>query len=114
MAVKINISPAKIEAKIQANVDRNMALLSSEILGDCNKYAKEDTGMLIASSYVHSELDKGKLIWQTPYARRQYWEIQTANKYPNPNASWKWCEVAKVRHKSQWERQAQVLMGGKG
>ena len=110
MPVKILINKMKIQHKVDGAWKKALPLLSSEILNDCNLYCKEDSGVLIGSSFVHSKLDKGKLIWQTPYARRQYWEIRTAYPDVNPNASWKWCEVAKRLHKDQWQRQAQRLL----
>jgi hypothetical protein len=110
MPVKINISKSAVTAKVSGAFQSALPQLSEEILNDCNQYCKEDTGMLIASSYVHSKLDEGKLIWQTPYARRQYWAIRTAFKAVNPGATWRWCEAAKQRHKARWERQAQRLM----
>lgn len=110
MPVKINISRDGTVAKITNTFNSKMGLLASEILNDCNQYCKEDTGALIASSYIHSRLDEGKLIWQTPYAKRQYWEIRTAYQTVNPNAHWRWCEYAKQRHMAQWARQAQRLV----
>lgn len=110
MPVKIKFDKDRCVTRITNSFHTGLGLLSSEILNDCNQYCKEDTGMLIASSIIHSRLDEGILIWQTPYARRQYWEIQTAYKDVNPKASWKWCEVAKMHHKAQWERQAQRLL----
>jgi hypothetical protein len=110
MSVKININEHAIQVKIDNAWSNGLEMLSSEILRDCNKYCKEDTGMLIMSSYIHSNLKKGLLIWNTPYAARQYYEIQTAIKDVNSNASWRWCEVAKQRYQTQWGRQAQAIM----
>ena len=110
MPVKIIFSREKVEARIKYAFGAGMGMLANEILNDCNQYCKEDTGMLIASSYIHSQLDDGKLIWQTPYARRQYWEIRTAIPDPNPNATWKWCEAAKKARLPIWEKQAQRLL----
>ena len=109
MAVKVTMNPQTCTLKIVNTFKSCLGLLSSEVLNDCNQYCKEDTGMLIASSFIHSRLDEGKLIWQTPYAKRQYWEIQTAFTDVNPQATWKWCEVAKRNHLDRWERQAQKL-----
>ena len=109
MAVKIIINENSIKAKIDNAWDSGLEMLSSEILRDCNKYCKEDTGMLIMSSFIHSDLKKGRLIWNTPYAARQYYEIRTAYKDKNSNASWRWCEVAKNNHLEQWQRQAQAI-----
>ena len=110
MPVKIIVSENSIKAKIDDSWKKGLAMLSSEVLKDCNLYCKMDTGALIASSYVHSKLAEGKLIWQTPYAARQYYAIQTAYKDKNPNASWKWCEKAKRLHVKDWRRQAQRIL----
>ena len=110
MSVKINIDGDKIKYKIDRTIKNGMGMLSSIILQDCNRYCKEDTGALMISSYVHSDLDNGKLVWQTPYAARQYYEIPTAHTDVNGQASWRWCEVAKNNHKDRWALQAQAIM----
>jgi len=109
MAVRIEINENSIKAKIDNTWQNGLEILSSQILRDCNMYCKEDAGMLIMSSYIHSRLKEGLLIWQTPYAARQYYEIPTAYKDVNPNASWRWCEVAKQNHLAEWGRQAQAI-----
>ena len=110
MPVKIEFDATKAVYKITNSFNTMVGMLSGEILNDCNQYCKQDTGALIASSYIHSQLDKGILIWQTPYARRQYYEIRTAYTDMNPNATWRWAEVAKQHHADQWARQAQRLI----
>ena len=110
MAVRINISENKIQIKMDNAWENGLAMLSSEILNDCNQYCKEDTGMLIASSYIHSRLNEGKLIWQTPYAKRQYYAIRTAHTDVNSQARWKWAEFAKSVHHREWARKAQKIM----
>ena len=110
MSVRIHINGNTIQAKIDNTWQNGLEMLSSEILRDCNKYCKEDTGMLIMSSYINSDLKNGRLVWSTPYAARQYYAIQTAYKDVNPNASWRWCEVAKNNHKDQWTKKAQAIM----
>lgn len=112
MPVRIEISEPQILTKINAVWNETTKPLAEEILNDCNQYCKEDTGALIASSLIHSQLDKGLLIWQTPYARRQYYEIRTAYTDVNPGASWRWAEVAKNHHLNEWIRKAQILTGG--
>lgn len=111
MAVYVKIDKEKLKVDIDNACASVVSIMSGEILDDCNQYCKMDTGMLIASSHIHSKLDQGRLIWQTPYARRQYYEIQTAYKDNNPNASWKWCEVAKSKHQREWGKKAQRLLG---
>lgn len=108
--MKISINRHAVEARVMGAFKAGLSVLAGEIRDDCNQYCKEDTGMLIASSMVHSRLDQGRIIWQTPYARRQYWEIRTAYQTVNPNAQWRWAEAAKRYHMHDWERQAQRLL----
>lgn len=110
MPVKINVNELGIKAKIDHTWQNGLALLSSQILRDCNEFCKEDQGYLIQSSQIHSDLKNGRLVWNTPYAARQYYEIQTASPFPNHNASWRWVEVARNRYHERWEKQAQAIM----
>ena len=110
--VKVNISENKVQIKINNTWETGLGMLSNEILNDCNQYCKEDTGMLIASSLIHSRLDEGKLIWNTPYARRQYYKIRTAYTDVNPQARWKWAHYAKSHHMRDWVKAAQKIMEG--
>ena len=109
MSVQVNIRPELIAKKIDKLFSEQMEMLASQILHDCNEFCKMDTGTLIMSSLVHSKLKEGKLIWQTPYAARQYYAIETAYKHPNPNASWRWCDVARGRYYDRWLAQAQAI-----
>lgn len=110
MPVKINISKSAVQAKVQGAWDKGLPILTEEIMNDCNQYVKVRDHALEQSALTHSRPQEGLIIWQTPYARRQYWEIRTAYTDVNPNATWKWCEAAKRTCKNKWDRQAQRLM----
>lgn len=110
MPVKIDISPQRIQVKVDNAFKSGLEKLSTEILADCNEFCKEDKGTLILSSWLHSKLEKGLLVWQTPYARRQYWGIRTAHKDRNPNATWKWAHAAMAKYKDKWNRLAQKAL----
>ena len=109
MSVRIKINENSIRATIDNTWSTGREMLCSQILRDCNEFCKEDTGMLILSSLIHSKLKEGLLIWNTPYAARQYYEIQTANHSPNARASWRWVEVARNRYRERWAKQAQAI-----
>ena len=104
MPVKIQISSKQVEVRVNGAWDKALYDLSNEILADCNEYCKEDQGTLIASSNIHSRPREGVLVWQTPYAKRQYWAIRTSLK---PGRTWKWCETAKHKWKDRWDKLAQ-------
>ena len=107
MAVQIKINQNAVEAKVISAWEKGLYILSNEILDDCNQYCKEDTGMLIASSLPHSRPQVGRLVWQTPYAKRQYWAIRTSL---TPGRTWKWCETAKSKCRDKWKRKAEKGM----
>lgn len=107
MPVKISIDPNQCAAKVEGAWQKGLFALSSQILGDCNQYVKYEHGGLEGSSHEHSKLGEGLLIWQTPYAKRQYWEIRTSL---TPGRTWKWCETAKRKHKDTWRRIAEKAM----
>jgi hypothetical protein len=104
MPVKIRIDPNQCAAKVTGAWNKGLRNLTSEIRDHCNQYVKVDKHRLEGSSKEHSILEQGLIIWQTPYAKRQYWEIRTSL---TPGRTWKWCETAKRKHKADWQRQAE-------
>lgn len=104
MPVRINIDPNQCGVRVMTAWKEGLFALSSQILGDCNQYVKIDQHTLESSSYVASQLSEGKLIWDTPYAKRQYWEIKTSL---TPGRTWKWCEAAKRKYGKEWKRIAE-------
>jgi hypothetical protein len=105
MPVKININPRQVQAKVMGAFDKNLFALTSEIIADCNEYCKRSPDHTMRdSSLIHSRPGEGLMIWSTPYARRQYWEIKTAL---TPGTTWRWVETAKKRHMARWQALAQ-------
>ena len=103
--MKITISRAAVEAKVNNAWKRNLFALTTEILADCNDYVKRSPEHTMRdSSLIHSKPGDGLIVWETPYAKRQYWEIQTAL---TPGTTWRWIETAKRNHFQQWQNAAQ-------
>ena len=109
MPVRIDLDKKKLLAQIDLSDRKKMKMLAEEILADCNEYCKFDQGGLIASSLVHSRLEIGILVWATPYAARQYYQIRTAYN----GRTWRWAEVAKNNRLDRWIEQAKKLAGEK-
>lgn len=103
--MKITISKAQVHAKVDTAWKQTLAPLTEEILADCNQYVKRSPNHTMRdSSLIHSKPSEGLIVWETPYARRQYWEIKTAL---TPGTTWKWIETAKRKHLSEWKEKAQ-------
>lgn len=111
MAVQITFDKNKCKMRIKKAWENATPGLTKEILDDCNEYCKEETGALIASSYASSDLENGKIVWDTPYAHRQYWLINTKTEI-NPKATWRWADKAKSEKLDKWTRKAQEGFSG--
>ena len=123
MSVMFNLDVSKIMDNIEtANEFATMAT-ATQVLIDSNYYCKFDQGMLIATSLINtsvtfsdigltnpditdisgcgSDLDKGVIVWDTPYAQQQYY-FENAQTDKNPNAQMMWFHKAKDVHGDEW------------
>lgn len=104
MSCEVKFDKAACMARVRnAAEGKALYIASEQVLKDCNYYCKQDQSGLINSSLIHSQPEKGRLIWKTPYAKKQYY-LQTAHTDVNANASWMWCHNAKAAHKKEWKK----------
>lgn len=102
-STKINIDPQKVTNRLQTDVEDALHIVGEIALADSNTYAKHDQGQLIQSGHCDvRNSGKVELVWDTPYARRQYFEIKTASKDQNPSARWRWAHYAQKKHGKDW------------
>lgn len=107
MGIRVTTSLGGVHAAIERKEKRMKEALGQQILKDSNYFAPQDTGALITSSAIASDLQKGVLIWDTPYARKLYWNPQlNFSTDKNPNAQGKWFEAAKSMYLSSWVEMA--------
>jgi len=111
--VRVEVNESKLFGRMDKAKKKSMVSLASQILKDCNRYAKKDTGTMITSSFTASKLEQGKLIWNTPYARRQYY-LASTRKSINSQAKSMWAEYAKSIHKKTWAKIAKKIMIDEG
>ena len=106
MAVKISIDRSRVAARIKAGKMAMVSAVAEQALSDCNYFAKRDQGTLIESSQTASDLENGLLVWNTPYARKQYY-TGAPSLDQSPNASILWCEEAHDHFGKDWDKSAQ-------
>ncbi|OQM47533.1 minor capsid protein [Anoxybacillus sp. UARK-01] len=106
--VKVNINQNQLQSDIDRRLDKAQYALDNQVLRDSNYFIPKDTGNLEKSSFLHSQIGQGKIVWNTPYARRLYYNPQyNFSKDVNPNAQGLWFEVAKARWYNEWVQVAQ-------
>ena len=102
MKVSIDIDVKKIENKINTNISRVQSVLDLQAAKDSNYFCPEDVGTLQDSVLLGSDFGSGKLIWNTEYAREQYYSRPNKSLDKNPNARMKWFEEAKSIKLKEW------------
>lgn len=103
--VNIRVDAPAIEGKVMEATEKAQFALDQQVLKDSNFYIPKDTGELERSSIRFSRPGEGHIEWNTPYARRLYYNPQyNFSKQPNPNSSGLWFEEAKARHVRDWAR----------
>ena len=107
--VRITFDKMKAAARIKAASEHITEVIAGEFLKDANYYARMDTGMLIHSSIISSDLKAGRVAWVTPYARRVFY-FGTPAKDKNPNARLQWAEVARVENREKYIRMGEKLL----
>jgi len=103
MNIKIELNEQGVKRKVLNNVQRVQGILDLQVLKDSNYFCPHLEGDLIDKSSVESP---GVLIWDSGYAKRQYYDFPNKTKDKNPNASMKWFEKAKAEKIETWTKVA--------
>lgn len=101
---KVILDEVLLKNKITKRINRVQTALDIQILKDSNYYCPMYTGTLMKSGILNTVPGSGKVIWNTPYAKEQYYGKPNKSHQHNPNARMKWFEVAKARRIREWEK----------
>ena len=106
--IRVKTDLKKIVPTVKKAVKKGQVAFDEQVLKDSNNYAPMDTGNLINSSLTASKIGEGRLIWDTPYAKRLYYNPQyNFSKDKNPQAGGLWYERAKAQHLNEWQKVAE-------
>lgn len=104
--VNVDLNNSKLKAKLNHAKKAAQAQLDQDVLKDSNYFIPKQDGYLERSGILHSRIGEGHIEWNTPYARRLYYNPQyNFSKDVNPNAQGLWFEAAKARNKGDWTQQ---------
>lgn len=111
--IKVTTNLSRIAPKIGKAKERAIPIVTQEVVKLGNHFVPMDSTTLMKSALAHSQFSEGKAIWQTPYARRQYYG--TGNKFSkdkNPNAQAMWAHKALSTYKGQLAQLAERAVKG--
>lgn len=98
-----NLDMAKLQSKRKNSYRAAQTQLDQDVLKDSNYFIPKAVGTLEGSGVRSSRIGMGEVVWDTPYARRLYYNPQyNFSKDKNPNARGLWFEEAKSRKKENW------------
>ena len=103
--IKMNVSVdlSKLKPNMQKRMKKMQVILDTQVIKDSNYYAPQMDGALINSSLIASQIGSGILMWDTPYARKLYYNPgYNFSTDKNPNAQGLWFEAAKADFISEW------------
>lgn len=110
--VKVDIDVGKLKGKQERAKKIAQMQLDQDVLKDSNYYIPKDTSNLEGSGIRGSLIGKGQVGWDTPYAKRLYYNPQyNFSKDRNPNARGLWFEAAKAQKKNAWLNAAKMMYG---
>lgn len=108
----VNLDVNNIGARHDRAKERAQFELDQQILKDSNNFIPKDTGNLERSGVMHTNPGSGFVEWQTPYARRLYYNPQyNFSKDSNPMAQGLWYEAAKAINGQAWAALAKRTYG---
>lgn len=108
--VKTELNKSKLKFKTSHAKKVAQAQLDQDVLKDSNYFIPKQTGNLERSGILYSRIGEGHIEWNTPYARRLYYNPQyNFSKDVNPNAQGLWFEAAKSQYKDDWTRRAKEV-----
>lgn len=124
--VEVDFNAAKVNARLTGNRKLAQMWLDNEVLKDSAPFVPRLTGALEQSGPRGTKIGSGEVLYQSPYARYQYYGKVMVGRAPktvtnkdlqyspqsHPLAGSFWFEQAKVFNKKKWIRGAKKLGGG--
>ncbi len=106
--MRYEFNSAGVKARAEAAAREATPIITNELIKDGNYYCKEDTGELERSAIRASIPEQGLAIWDTPYAKKQYYTGRPSLDR-NPNAATMWAHKAIRTFKAKYQRIAQAI-----
>ena len=125
-AVEIDFNSAKINARLSGSRKLAQMFLDNEVLKDSAPYVPRLTGELEQSGTRGTKIGSGEVVYNSPYARYQYYgkvmvgkapktltdtDLQYSNQSHSGGGRF-WFETAKAINKGKWIRGVKKLGGG--
>ena len=107
---KLNSTDEILEKRGLESGGRVQQIIDSEVLRRCDPLVPKDTGMLIDSGILSTDIGSGLVRYSTPYAKKQYYE---KNFKHSGKRTYKFFEKMKAAQKDEILEIARKEAGGR-
>jgi hypothetical protein len=109
----VKIFYEKVNRKVSASKARAQKVLDLTVIKDSERFVPFESGVLEKSAMGSSKIGSGLVVYNTPYAKRQYYGKFDHTKNKHPFATRLWFEAAKAENLEKWTRIAQEAITGR-
>ena len=113
MKIDVKIFYDKVRSKVSWNKERAQKVLDATVIKDSARFVPFETGTLEKSAMENSKIGSGLAVYNTPYAKRQYYGKFDHAKNKHPHATRLWFEAAKAENLDKWIRIVQEIVKGR-
>lgn len=111
--VRVEFDVQKMIAKYRSRALVAQRILDESVLKDTDKYVRFRTGMLARSARTASKIGKGAIIYDTPYAKKVYYDTSSkVTKDVHPLATPFWFEASKKQNLDSWLNAVDKILKG--
>lgn len=113
MKIDVKIFYERVGRKIVAKKARAQKVVDVTVIKDSARFVPFETGTLEKSAMENSKIGSGLVVYNTPYAKRQYYGKFDHAKNKHPHATRLWFEAAKAENLDKWIRIVQEIVKGR-
>lgn len=114
-SIRVEFDAQALIRRYQSQEKAAQTVLDELVIADTDPYVRYRTGALARSVQTASHVGKGLVIYDTPYARRVYYDTHSAvTRDVHPDATPLWFEESKRRNLASWrDAVARMLAEGR-
>lgn len=114
--VEIKVDWKGIERTLKSKKLDAQTVLDLQIIHDTDPFVPMRQGTMAGSAMLSSEIGKGKIVYDTPYARHLYYGINVKTGRPfeyskakHPKACERWVDASKALYLDKWVKKVREV-----
>lgn len=114
VTARVEFDPQKLVRKYQNRAKVAQIVLDESVMKDTDEFVRFRSGVLARSAQTASRIGQGAIIYDTPYARKVYYDTHShVTRDVHPKATPKWFEASKQKNIKSWTKAVdKILKGG--